>query len=186
MPVTAIPFKAPAAFDIPPHMADAIRHAPRQAAAMEAIALLEQIDAGEALAIGFTDADGRLGKGPHAATDPAAFAALQALGEARDAAPAGPDDFMGRAVADAKPLLYMGEVGPDEAGFPAAFRDWLLGGQAAAPVGFLYVYPLLAPDGKAHGALMIRRSLAAGPLNHDQPAIANALAGLLGEAAARG
>ena len=50
MPVTAIPFKAPAAFDIPPHMADAIRHAPRQAAAMEAIALLEQVDAGEALA----------------------------------------------------------------------------------------------------------------------------------------
>ena len=178
MPVAAIPFKAPAPFEIPPHMADPIRQAPRDAAALQALQLLQQVDAGDALAVAWADA-GALVAGPFIGADGAAEGALRTLADA------GPGPFMARAVADARPLLYMGELAEADAEpFPAGFKAWLLGGAAQASVGFLYVYPLLAPGGEARGALMIHRSLAAGPLNHDQPAIAHALAHLLGEAAA--
>lgn len=179
MPVTAIPFKAPAPFEIPPHMADPIRTGAPDAAGLQALQLLQQIDAGDALAIAWADAGGAMKAGPFLGGDGAAEGALRTLADG------GPGPFMARAVADAKPLLYMGEVAEADAEpFPAGFKAWLLGGAPAANVGFLYVYPLLAPDGAARGALMIHRSLAAGPLNHDQPAIAHALAHLLGEAAA--
>lgn len=179
MPVTAIPFKAPAPFDIPPHMAAPIRQSAPEAAGEQALALLQQVDAGDAMAIAWADEAGGLSGGPFFAADGGAHAALGAMAAGQLGA------FLHPAVADAKPLLYMGEVTDADGGpFPPALHTWLLGGQAVANVGFLYVYPLLDPAGKARGALMIHRSLAAGPLNHDQPAIAHALAHLLGESAA--
>ncbi len=179
MPVTAIPFKAPAPFDIPPHMADPIRLAAPETAGEQALALLQQVDAGDAMAIAWADANGRLSGGPFAAVDGGATGALAAMAAGQVG------EFMARAVTEGKPLLYMGEVADaDPEPFPPAFKTWLLGSSAAANIGFLYVFPLLAPAGQARGALMIHRSLAAGPLNHDQPAIAHALAHLLGEAAA--
>ena len=179
MPVAAIPFKAPAPFEIPPHMADPIRHAAPDAAGQRALQLLQQVDAGDAFAIAWAGPDGQITAGPFLGGDGAAEGALRAMADE------GPGAFMARAVTEARPWLYMGEVTADDMEtFPVAFKTWLLGGAAAANIGFIYAYPLLTPAGVARGALMIHRSLASGPLNHDQPAIAHALAYLLGEAAA--
>lgn len=178
MTVTAIPFKAPAPFDIPPHMGDPIRQAALETAGEQALALLRQVDAGDAMAIAWADATGQLSGGPFLAADGEAAGMLATMAAGQLGA------FMARAVSEARPLLYMGEVADaDQEPFPPAFKGWLLAGAATANIGFLYVFPLLAPAGQACGALMIHRTLAAGPLNHDQPAIAHAIAHLLGEAA---
>lgn len=70
------------------------------------------------------------------------------------------DGFAQQAMENSSSLLIMGD----------------LDGQ---PAGFLYAVPLLA-NGQARGALMLHRPPAAGPLNHDQPAIVNALSEFLG------
>lgn len=81
----------------------------------------------------------------------------------------------------------MGELEAAEPGpFPPAFAGYLLDGAPRANVGFLYVFPLVDATGKAHGALALHRRLAAGPLNHDQPAIAQALVTELAARAAAG
>jgi hypothetical protein len=166
-------------------MADPIRRGTRDEAARQALGLLEQVDAGDALAIAWAGPDGRLGGGAAASADPAAAAALEAMVAGRTAEAPPEADFMGRAVAENQSFLLMGDLADTDAGtFPAPFQAWLLGGGAQANIGFLYVFPLAAPGHPPRGALMIHRALGAGPLNHDQPAIAHALAHLLGETAA--
>jgi hypothetical protein len=176
VPLASIPFKSPAAFELHPMMADPIRQAPWPEAANRALELLAGLDAGEALAVARRDAEGRLALDATHGTTAGAEAALQ-----RWAASPRPsldaDAFLGRAVREGQPLLLMGAADPtDAAPLPEALRGHMLdGGQ----LGFLYLYPI---DGEA--ALMIHRPLAAGPLNHDQPAIAHAVADLLAEALA--
>lgn len=174
MPLAAIPFKSPAPFELHPMMADPIRQGAWEDAARRALELLTQIDAGEVMAIARTDVAGRLVLTATQGADAAAEAALSAWAAA-PAPEAASDAFLGRALRDGQPLLYMGAAGADDGDpLPPPLRAHLL---ADGQLGFLYLYPV----GES-GALMIHRPLAAGPLNHDQPAIAQAVAGLLGDA----
>ena len=78
--------------------------------------------------------------------------------------------------------LFMGEVAPDDAAIPyAAARAYLMAGSTKGNLGFSYANPIVDANGKVHGVLCLYRSLAAGPLNHDQPALVRALVLLLGE-----
>lgn len=178
MPLAAIPFKSPPPFELHPMMAEPIRQPPWATAARHALDLLVQIDAGEALAVAATDPSGRLILTATHGAVPEAEAALEAW-TAAPAPEAAEDGFLGRVLRDSQPLLFMGAATPEEGEpLPAPMRSHLLAG---GQLGFLYVYPA-----GSDAALMIHRPLAAGPLNHDQPAIAQAVAGLLGDARAAG
>lgn len=174
MPVVAIPFKSPPAFELPPHVVDGLRELPAAGAASQALSLLSQIDAADAQWVAFRDATGKLTPGPVDASDPMAKEALQRGLEALADAPAG--EAMHRAVETGSALLLMGDLEAGDPAVPAPIASYLLGGEAKAPIGFLYVLPLLDASGTARGAMALHRPLAAGPLNHDQPAIAHALA----------
>jgi hypothetical protein len=77
-------------------------------------------------------------------------------------------------------MLFMGEVTGEEAALPLpAMRRYLLCGEAAANLGFLYANPI--GDERPLGVLTLCRNLGAGPLNHDQPALVRALVLLLSE-----
>lgn len=182
MPVTAIPFRSPPPFELPPHVLEEMRRLPLEAAAEQALDLLGQLDAADAQATVFARGAG-LVAGPVWGGDAEAAAAF-AEGM-REIAAGGAADFMRQALEKRSALLLMGEL---EAGkqelVPAAIATHLLAGQPRAQLGFLYVLPLVDATGQAHGALALHRPLAAGPLNHDQPAIANALAAELAERAA--
>jgi hypothetical protein len=130
--------------------------------------LLRQLDAAEAQLVAF----GREELTPGPVLGGAGLE--QALDQVRQ--PGATPDFLRQAIERRTPLLMMGELDAAEPGpFPPAFAGYLLGGAAKANVGFLYVFPLLDAQGEPHGALALHRSLPAGPLNHDQPAIAQAL-----------
>jgi hypothetical protein len=176
MPVTAIPFRSPPAFDLPPHVIDGLRRLPAPAAASEALELLGQLDAADGQLVAF--GTGQLAPGPVAAGNPAEHGLLtQTLEQAAGGS------FLHQAIERGAPLLFMGEVEPGDANFPPAFTSYLLAGAPKANIGFLYVFPLLDEQGGAHGVLALHRKLGAGPLNHDQPAIAQALASELAQRA---
>lgn len=183
MPLASIPFKSPPAFDLPPMMAEPLRTAPRSEAAQAAIDLLTQVDAGEALAVVFVDSQGTLTPGAAHGSTPQCQQALEAWHRESPAAIT-PHDLFGKVILEGQPLLWMGDLrAEDDTPLSPSFKEHLLGGAPQAPLGFLYAYPLPGRFEKPVGALIIHRPLAAGPLNHDQPAIAQAVAQLLGEAA---
>jgi hypothetical protein len=147
---------------------DGLRQQDARAAAADVLELLRQLDAAEAQLVAFGKDE--LTPGPVLGGQ----GLDQALEQVRQ--PGGTPDFLRQAIERGTPLLLMGELRQDEPGpFPPAFAGYLLGGAASANVGFLYVFPLVDEHGAAHGALALHRPLQAGPLNHDQPAIAQAL-----------
>lgn len=187
MAVAAIPFKSPAPFELPPHLTEALQAMPFADAARQVLEIMRDSGCADLLLVALKDAQGTLRPGPSLAYAPAnaeAAAAIEAeIGERALAldSEAGRADFMGQAITGGQPLLMMGEVAEGEpAPFPESFRRYLLQGQEKANLGFLYVFPLTDPAGAAHGAIALHRSLASGPLNHDQPAIVNALVRELG------
>ncbi|MDB5100983.1 MAG: hypothetical protein JWM80_5404 [Cyanobacteria bacterium RYN_339] len=169
MPVTAIPFRSPPPYELPPHVVESLRQLDAPAAAVQVLELLRQLDAADAQLVAFGRDE--LEPGP-ALGDHEGL--TQALEQLRSPGPS--TDFLRQAIAQGGPLLMMGELEAAEpAPFPPAFAGYLLGGAERANVGFLYVFPLMDAQGAAHGALALHRTLTAGPLNHDQPAIAQAL-----------
>jgi len=183
VPLASIPFKSPPPFELPPMMAQPLRTSPRQAAAEAALELLGQLDAGEAMAVAFVSDEGHPVLSAVRGSTTAAEKALDAW-RAEASGPPSANDLVGKTLLEGQPLLFMGEAQADDASpLPASLKAHLLAGATQAPIGFLYTYPLPGPDHKPLGALIIHRPLAAGPLNHDQPAIAQAVAILLGEAA---
>lgn len=176
MPLTAIPFKAPPPFELPPVIADEMAALPFEQAAGHALELLLESGCGEGFLIARMEG-GKLLPGPVlGATEPAQRALAETAGALGRGETLG---YLDEAIAANRPLLVMGEVAPDAA-LPEAFKGYLLGGVERASIGFLYVFPLVNAAGNARGALAIHRGLTAGPLNHDQPAIAHALAHALG------
>ncbi|MEB3329738.1 MAG: hypothetical protein VKQ33_10945 [Candidatus Sericytochromatia bacterium] len=176
MPLAAIPFKSPPAFELHPMMADPIRQGPWPEAVGRALELLVGLDAGEAMAVVRRDAAGRLAVSATHGTTAGAQAALAAWA-ASPPPEAATDAFVGRVLREGQPLLMMGAATPsDAAPLPEVLRGSLL---AEGQLGFVYLYPIAG-----EAALMIHRPLPAGPLNHDQPAIAQAVADLLAGALA--
>lgn len=177
MPVNAIPFKSPAPFALPPHIADALAALPFEQAARQVIELMLDAGCADVLVMGRVEGD-RFVAGPALGIDDAATSvAVQA---ADDLGATTGEGVMARALAAKQPLLLMGEVVANEADcLPGPLKTYLLDGQARANLGFVYVFPVLDAAGAARGALLLARPLSTGPLNHDQPAIAAALVELL-------
>ncbi|MEB3223074.1 MAG: hypothetical protein VKS61_13440 [Candidatus Sericytochromatia bacterium] len=174
MPLAAIPFKSPPAFELHPMMADPIRQGPWAEAVGRALDLLAGLDAGEAMAVARRDAGGLLAVTAVQGAAAAAQAALEGWAAA-PALEAEADGFLGRVLREGQPLLMMGAATPAEGEpLPEALRAHMLAG---GQLGFLYLYPIAS-----EAVLLIHRPLATGPLNHDQPAIAQAVAGLLADA----
>lgn len=191
MPVAAIPFKSPAPFELPPHLTDALRGMPFAAAAQQVLEIMRDSGCADLLLVALKDPEGTLRPGPslaHAPMHEVAAEAVEAEIEQRALvldSEEGRQNFMGQAIHGGQPLLMMGEVAQGEPDpFPASFRSYVLQGQAKANLGFLYVFPLMDEAGTAHGAIALHRGLGSGPLNHDQPAIVNALVRELGPKAA--
>lgn len=191
MPVAAIPFKSPAPFELPGHLVEALRTMPFTAAAEQVLAIMRDSGCADLIVVTLKDAQGRLSPGPSLATDPRHALIAQEIEAEIDQhawtldSEAGKGSFFGQAILGGQPLLMMGEVASNEPDpFPPSFRNYLLAGQGKANLGFLYVFPLQDEAGTAHGAIALHRSLPSGPLNHDQPAIVNALVRELGPKAA--
>lgn len=53
MPVTAIPFRSPPPYDLPPHVVDGLRQQDARAAAGDVLELLRQLDAADAQLVAF-------------------------------------------------------------------------------------------------------------------------------------
>jgi hypothetical protein len=182
MPVAAIPFKSPAPFDLPPYIAEALRELSLPAAIEQVAQMLMDSGCADVILSAVVDGAGCVRPGPYRAQDPRHADAAQAIHTEMATEPlaldsdAGRANFLVQAINGGQPLLMMGDVTPEgNDPFPAAFRAYLLQGQAQANVGFLYVFPLKDDDGNVHGALALHRALGSGPLNHDQPAITHAL-----------
>lgn len=182
MPVTAIPFKSPAPFDLPPYIGESLRDLSLPAAIEQVEQILMDSGCADVILSVLVDGNGQLRPGPYRTHDPRVADTIQDVhGEMAGRAlaadsEAGRQDFMGQAVSGGQPLLMMGEVelrGSDP--FPTAFRFYLLHGDQKNNLGFLYVFPVKDESGHVHGALALHRWLQSGPLNHDQPAITHAL-----------
>jgi len=80
-----------------------------------------------------------------------------------------------RAFAGGSALLVMGNAEAGEQMLPAGLADFLLEGEEEGNVGFLYVLPLVGEEGRPLGALTLIRPAASGPLNHEQPNLAEGM-----------
>ena len=78
--------------------------------------------------------------------------------------------FAGQDGVGGSALLLVGQAHTDEESpLPAGAVRFLLEGAEEGSVGFSYVLPLKASDGRLWGALTLIRRAASGPLNHEQP-----------------
>lgn len=182
MPVTAIPFKSPPPFDLPPYLTESLRDMSLPAAVEQVEQILMDSGCADAILSALIDANGHVRPGPYRVHDARQTEAMKAVYDemaGRNLAldsEEGRADFLGQAVHGGQPLLMMGELepnGPDP--FPAGLRTALLQGQPKANLGFMYVFPIKDENGRVHGAMALHRALGSGPLNHDQPAITHAL-----------
>ena len=184
MPVSVIPFRMPEPVELPAYFVDDVRRRPAAEAIARGMELLLEFDVAETLVCEWVDDAGRLTLGGVVSRDPARALELRGLLE-REAyygqpLTEAPYSLAGQAYAQASTLLLMGQVGAGEAGpVPAALVQFLLEGKPAGGVGFLYVLGLTGHDGRPLGALSLLRPAAAGPLNHEQPRIAEAFRRLL-------
>ncbi|MBC7545219.1 MAG: hypothetical protein H7338_21035 [Candidatus Sericytochromatia bacterium] len=187
MAIMGIPFKAPAPYPLPEDFA---AHLQAQSA-KEALGMISRLMIDHQCAdLAFIEqlgADGQVRIVAAAGADaPAARAATDLLADAAGLAyplpPAGDTVPMAATVIHGKAgLLVMGELAPDDTKLPQApLRTFLLGGATAANIGFAYYNPITAPDGTVLGTMNLFRYTASGPLNHDQPALVNALLQILG------
>jgi hypothetical protein len=190
MAIMGVPFKAPAPFPLPEDFASHLRsQAPADAMRMICQLLVDN-QCGDLIFLEALGADGNLKVAAAAGADALAQQTADALVTQADAlayalpAETGPDASMSAIVMQAKAAqLVMGELTPDDTKLPQApLRQFLLGGQEKANIGFSYYNPIVDDAGAARGCLAIFRYLPSGPLNHDQPALVAALVGILGQA----
>ncbi|MFP5501644.1 MAG: hypothetical protein ACLGIN_04085 [Candidatus Sericytochromatia bacterium] len=188
MPVTAIPFKSPAPFELPDYLVESLTSLPFEEATKQVLEILRDAGCADLLLTATVDASGRLHAGPRLAGDERLAEVAQEIEDelAMQALSVesveGRQSFFGQAIHAGSPLLMMGEVAEGEADpFPGALRRYLRAGLERNNLGFLYVFPLINEAGEARGAVALHRSLASGPLNHDQPAITHSLLFELGK-----
>jgi hypothetical protein len=184
MPVNAIPFRMPAPAEIPAHLVAMLRQMPADQAVRRGMELLLQIDAAEVLVFEQVDAEGRLQLGEVVCPDPAEAGRVREVLAAEDlyGQPLSPAGLAGRALETGSALLVMGQAQMGEAGpLPPRLRDLLLSRGAGGNIGFVYVLPLGGGGRPPRGALTLVRGAAAGPLNHEQPGLAEGMRQVLAE-----
>ncbi len=186
MPVNAIPFRMPAPVEIPAHLVSMLRQLPADQAAQRAMELLLQIEAAEILIFEKVDRDGRLELGGVVCQDAAQAGPVRGLlaGEVHYGQPLSAASLAGRALAQGSALLVMGQANAgEESPVPPCLQQLLLQRGAGGNIGFVYVLPLGGGALPPRGALTLVRGAAAGPLNHEQPGLAEGmrlvLAGIL-------
>jgi hypothetical protein len=195
MSVSLIPFDMPAPAEIPQHITEQLRRMGPEAAVRQGMDLLLQIEAAETLVYERVNAAGALELGAVVGAVPQQAAELEAeLGQAAyygrpwaEAAPA----LTCKALETGRALLVMGqkEEGAEDELPPALCRH-MLGGESSGNIGFNYVLPLTLENDdlekQVFGGLTLLRSAAAGPLNHEQPNLTEALRRILNEVLAVG
>ena len=175
MSVSIIPFKMPEPMAIPEHIIANLQAMFADEAVKQGMELLMQIDAAE------TMIHERVGEGEK-------LELVQVVGARADelAARLEKEECYGqplaeenslaqRALAGGSALLVMGNAEAGEQELPAGLAAFLLEGEEEGNIGFLYVLPLVGEDGRPLGALTLIRSAADGPLNHEQPNLAEGM-----------
>ena len=160
MPVSAIPFAMPQAAEIPAHITASLRAMAPQEAVAQGLELLQGIDAAHTLIYEYLDDGGALQLGciisqgdADALTGLLGQAAF--YGQPLDAAA---DSLTGRALAADSALLVLGQVAPgDEVPLPTPLKDHLLQSDPQGNIGFLYILPLTAADGRPLGSITLIR-----------------------------
>lgn len=178
MPVNAIPFRMPAAVEIPAHLVTALRQLPPAQAVQRGMELLLQIEAAEILIFDQVDSAGRLVLGGVACLEQAQSGAVQAhlAAEPVYGQPLSEASLAGRALAQGSALLVMGQALAGEEGpVPPHLQELLLARGAGGNIGFVYVLPFGGGARAPLGALTLVRGATAGPLNHEQPGLAEGM-----------
>tara|TARA_Y100000588_G_scaffold240471_1_gene254232 strand:+ start:288 stop:860 length:573 start_codon:yes stop_codon:yes gene_type:complete len=180
MPVSVIPFNMPEPMEIPAHLVDMLKALPSDEVVMDkAMELLAGIEAAEIMIYERVDENGILGLGGVYCSDVGRAAELRERLAAESfynqPLNSGDEALAAQAFANNSPLLIMGQVEAGETiSLPAALTNFLLGGESGN-IGFLYVLTLSGADQRPLGALTLVRPMATGPLNHEQPNIAEGL-----------
>lgn len=156
MPVSIIPFNMPEPAAIPPHIV----------ASLEAMSPDEAVIQGMDLLLGIEAADTivyeRVGQGVVHTAGAGAEVLQRVLEQDKAHSFASLDEDSA--------LLLVGQTRADEKSpLPAEVVRFLLEGAKYGSIGFSYVLPLKASDGRLWGALTLIRRAASGPLNHEQP-----------------
>ena len=186
MPVNIIPFNMPDAMEIPEHIVELLSAMEADAAVEKAMELLAGIDAAETMVYERLSVDGTLELRSVYSQGNDADAIQEALrGETFYGQPLNSDSnsLAGAAFEKKSPLLVMGESSGESDGLPTALRHVILndegGDDQSGNIGFLYVLPLADADERPMGALTLIRSHENGPLNHEQPNLAEGIRQLL-------
>lgn len=158
MPVSIIPFNMPEPAAIPPHIVASLEAMSPDEAVLQGMELLLGIEAADTIVYE------RVRQGVVHAVG-AGAEVLQRVLE-RD----GGHSFVAQDGVGGAALLIVGQTRTDEESpLPAEVVRFLLEGAEDGSIGFSYVLPLKASDGRLWGALTLIRRAASGPLNHEQP-----------------
>ena len=185
MPVSVIPFNMPEPVEIPDHISAMLRQLTPHEAARRAMELLLEIDVAETILYEHIDEAGDVRVGHVVSGDPGRATELEVLlqGEERGAEPGSQtgNSLASAALEQGSTLLVMGQAeAGTETSLPAGLRDFLLAGEQEGSIGFVYVLTLSGEGERPCGALTLIRSASSGPLNHEQPNIAEAVRRELG------
>ena len=184
MAVSVIPFNMPAPMEIPSHIVEMLSGMEPGEAVCKGMELLMGIDAADAILYERIAGDGTLHLHAVRSGDGRSGELERTLGqESFYGRPLGEDARSTAAAAFEKnsPLLIMGESSGDGDGpLPPGLGKVILGGSDSGNVGFVYVLPLSGAGDRPLGALTLIRAQKNGPLNHEQPNIAEAMRQLLG------
>ncbi len=185
MPISVIPFSMPEPMEIPAHISAMLRQLPPGEAVPRAMELLMEIDVAETLIYERIDEAGWARLGHVASVDPDRARDLEAMLRRKEAGgKTGREtgaSLAQAALAQNSALLVLGQAeSGEETPLPSGLSDFLLAGEERGPIGFLYVLTLVGKDARPLGALTLIRSASAGPLNHEQPNVAEAVRRELG------
>ena len=185
MPVSLIPFTMPEPAEIPAHISTMLRQLPPDEAVRRALELLLEIDVAETMVYERLDEAEGVRLGHVVSADPERGRELEESLR-REEPPDGPGPESCTSLAQTaldqdSALLVMGQAeAGEETPLPSGLRDFLLAGEQQGSLGFVYVLTLVGKGARPQGALTLIRPASAGPLNHEQPNIAEAVRRELG------
>jgi len=168
----------PAPLEIPAHLVSMLGQLPPDQAVLRGMELLLQIDAAEVMVYERIGEGGILELAGVVCREASQAAGIQELLQreefyGRPLSSEG-DSLANRAFAQGSALLVMGQVQEgEEAPLPARLQELVLA--PGGHIGFVYVLPLIGEGTRPLGALTLIRPAAAGPLNHEQPGLAEGM-----------
>lgn len=184
MAVYVIPFRMPEPLAIPAHIVQQLRQLPAAQGARRGMELLMEVEVADVMILERLDAQGRLQLAEVLDREGEATDLKQALerepfyGQVPDRDGSG---LAGRALAQGQSLLVMGQADAGEDALLPPVLAHHLQGRGDGNLGFLYVLTLANGAGLSLGALTLIRAATEGPLNHEQPNLAEAMRRLLSE-----